>query len=464
MIEPIIEELENGPPPLAIFNSLKIYPYCFFLDSSRGNEKLGRFSFLGCEPFLVFKSKGGSITLETPDGTSDTFKANPFLALKDILRRYKISGHNDKTPFTCGAVGYFAYDLKDFVEDLPDIAVDDLNLPDCVLGFYDCVVTYDNLKKKAYLSSLSIKQLDEFKNRIFKKPVSEIGDFSISLPALKSNFSKSSYVEAVKKAKLYIKKGDIYQVNLSQRFEADLGIMESHLVYSKLRNVNPAPFSSYLGFKDVAILSSSPERFLKKCGRYIETRPIKGTRPRGKDGAEDKLLQRELVGSPKDNAEHIMIVDLERNDLGRICEYGSVRPTESAVVEKYSNVFHLVSTVSGKLKKGIDPVDCLMATFPGGSITGAPKIRSMEIIEELEPVKRSVYTGAIGYISFNGNMDTSIVIRTLLAKGQRAYFSVGGGIVADSVPEEEYDETIDKARGLMLALGISEKLEEQVSA
>lgn len=465
MIEPVIEELDCPPSPMAIFNTLRIYSNSFFLDSPCGHEKSGRFSFLGCEPFLVFKSKRDSVTLETPDGTVETLKANPFLALEDILEKYKTLSGGEKTPFACGAVGYFAYDLKDFVEELPDTATDDLNLPDCVLGFYDCVVTYDNLKKKAYLSSLSAKRLEEFKNRIFKNLSIETAGFPPSRPRpLRSNFSKASYMEAIKKAKLYIKKGDIYQVNLSQRFEADLGIMEPHLVYTRLRNVSPAPFSSYLGFKDVTILSSSPERFLLKRGNYIETRPIKGTRPRGKDEAADKSLERELMASPKDNAEHIMIVDLERNDLGRICEYGSVRPTGSAIVEKYANVFHLVSTVKGILKKGVGPIDCLMAAFPGGSITGAPKIRSMEIIEELEPVKRSVYTGAIGYISFDGNMDTSIVIRTLLVKGRRAYFSVGGGIVADSVPEKEYEETLDKAKGLMLALGAGAKKEELVIA
>ncbi|MFH0764650.1 MAG: aminodeoxychorismate synthase component I [Candidatus Omnitrophota bacterium] len=466
MIEPIIEELDRPPPPEAVFNSLRIYRNSFFLDSSGGSEKFGRFSFLGCEPFLIFKSKRDSVTLETPDGTTEILKANPFLVLKDILEKHKIIAPiGEKTPFPCGAAGYFAYDLKDFVEKLPDTAVDDLNLPDCVLGFYDTVVTYDNLKKKAYISGLSAKRLGEFKKRIFKKEAVRTASFLPPRPRpLRSNFSKASYMEAIKKAKLYIKKGDIYQVNLSQRFEADIGAVKPHLVYSRLRNVSPAPFSSYLGFEDVTILSSSPERFLSKFGSHIETRPIKGTRPRGRNEAEDKLLERELVESPKDNAEHIMIVDLERNDLGRICEYGSVRPAESAVLEKYANVFHLVSTVKGVLKKGVGPVDCLMAAFPGGSITGAPKIRSMEIIEELEPVKRSAYTGAIGYISFNGNMDTSIVIRTLLVKGRKAYFSVGGGIVADSVPEEEYEETLDKAKGLMIALGIEAGKEELVIA
>jgi para-aminobenzoate synthetase component 1 len=268
---------------------------------------------------------------------------------------------------------------------------------------------------------------------------------------LRSNFTKPGYMKIVEKAKEYIDKGDIYQVNLSQRFEADLK-EEPYELYMKLRSVSPAPFASYLNFKDVIIISSTPERFLMKSGLYIETRPIKGTSPRSSDPLADELNEISLKESYKDRAEHIMLVDLERNDLGRICEYGSVKPTEFIALEKYSTVFHLVSTVSGKLKEGVGPVDCLIAAFPGGSITGAPKVRSMEVIESLEPVKRSLYTGAIGYISFDGNMDTSIVIRTIVVKGDKLYFQVGGGIVADSDPEKEYYETLDKAEGIMRAL------------
>jgi para-aminobenzoate synthetase component 1 len=273
-----------------------------------------------------------------------------------------------------------------------------------------------------------------------------------STKKLKSNFSKSDYIKTIEKAKRYIRKGDIYQVNISQRFETEIDSSPENL-YLRLRSVSPAPFASYLGFGDISVMSSSPERFLLKRGGYIETRPIKGTRPRGTSAASDLLLEHELKKSVKDNAEHIMIVDLERNDLGRICDYGTVLPSESAVVEKYSNVSHLVSTVKGKLRREVDPIDCFLAAFPGGSITGAPKVRSMEIIEELENVKRSIYTGAIGYISFDGNMDTSIAIRTLVAKNNKAYFSVGGGIVADSDPESEYQETLDKAAGIFQALG-----------
>jgi len=228
-------------------------------------------------------------------------------------------------------------------------------------------------------------------------------------------------------------------------------------LYKQLRNINPAPLAAYLDFGDAQIVSASPERFLKvdAKNRYIETRPIKGTRPRGRAPAEDERLRQELLDSAKDRAEHIMIVDLERNDLGRVCEYGSVRPAEFISLEEYPTVFHLVSTVSGRLKGDADSADCLMSCFPGGSITGAPKIRSMEIIDELEPTKRSIYTGAIGYIGFNGNMDTNIVIRTFLIKNNKAYFQVGGGIVADSEPEAEYQETLDKARALMQAIGVN---------
>ena len=452
MPSPVIEKIEIPQSPAVIFDALQNYPYLFFLDSALQNKKLGRFSFLGCEPFLVFKSKGDSIALEYSDGKRESFKANPFLALRDIFKKYRCENFNKDLPFTSGGVGYFSYDMKNFIENLPDIAADDLDLPDCVMGFYDVVMIYDHLKNETYISGPSSGRLNEFRDRI-QKCISCESSLLDGTPAkLSSNFSKLEYIKTIKKAKQYIKKGDIYQVNISQRFETDLKMPPSRL-YSKLRAISPAPFASYLGFEDVSILSSSPERFLLKRGDDIETRPIKGTRPRGKNKQSDLLLERELKKSIKDNAEHIMIVDLERNDLGRICDYGSIAPTESAILEKYSNVSHLVSTVSGKLKKRTDPIDCLLAAFPGGSITGAPKVRSMEIIEELEPVKRSVYTGAIGYISFTGDMDLSIAIRTLIVKKDKVYFSVGGGIVADSDPEEEYQETLDKAQGLMLALG-----------
>ncbi|MDD5135815.1 MAG: aminodeoxychorismate synthase component I [Candidatus Omnitrophica bacterium] len=466
MADTIIDNITAHRSPAELFSTLASYPYVFFLDSSLRNRNLGRFSFLGCDPFLVFKSKGDSILLDWADGRKESFKADPFAALRDIFKRYSREETDKRLPFTSGGVGYFSYDMKDFTERLPDIAARDLDLPDCVMGFYDTVIICDHLRNKTYIASSGLpcggsrgksRRSDRLKR--MKERIEKSGDDASSsasqrgkrAAAPRSNISRSAYIGAVEKAKRYIKKGDIYQVNLSQRFEAGLS-MDPAQLYLKLRSVSPAPFASYLGFGDLAILSSSPERFLLKKGRHIETRPIKGTRPRGRTPESDRALERELKKSAKDNAEHIMIVDLERNDLGRVCDYGSVKLSGPPAIEKYANVFHMVSTVSGILKKGTGPIDCLLAAFPGGSITGAPKVRSMEIIEELEPVKRSIYTGAVGYISFSGDMDTSIVIRTLLAKGKKAYFSVGGGIVADSDPEAEYQETLDKAAGIIHAL------------
>lgn len=466
MNTPFIEEIESNIPPHLLFKELQNSPYSFFLDSVIGREKLGRFSFLGCEPFLVFKSKRDSVSLSWNNGRVEKLRSNPFLALKEQFRRFTVSPSTEGEcgiPFMCGGVGYFGYDMKDFIEKLPDVSRDDLYLPDCVVCFYDTVLAFDHLKGKSYLAGVEFKGIRTDAKLKLKAALSSKNSntarecFAKTGVPLRSNFTRADYMKTVKKAKEYIKKGDIYQVNLSQRFEADLK-SEPYELYLRLRDASPAPFASYLNFEDAIIISSSPERFLMKAGSYIETRPIKGTSPRSGDPLADELNEISLKESYKDRAEHIMIVDLERNDLGRICEYGSVKPTEFIILERYSTVFHLVSTVSGKLKEGVDPVDCLTAAFPGGSITGAPKVRSMEVIEDLEPVKRGLYTGAIGYISFDGNMDTSIVIRTIVVKGDKLYFSVGGGIVADSDPESEYAETIDKAKGIMQAIGVdSEK-------
>lgn len=428
--------MTNTVAPHILFKDLEHRPYSFFLDSAAGNKKIAGYSFMGSDPFLVFKSKKDSITLEWAFGKTEKIKGNPFLCLKSLLKRFAVKSEGNDIPFKSGAVGYFGYDMKAFVEKLPDIAVDDIMIPDCIVGFYDKVLVYD---KQTYLPAAR-----------GQPGLSRTGRYKDGYE-IKSNFSKEDYIMTVRKAKEYIRKGDIYQVNLSQRFESRLDA-EPYELYLRLREISPAPFSSYLNFGDCTIISSSPERFLRKNGSYIETRPIKGTMPRSNDPLMDEFNEKELLKSYKDRAEHIMIVDLERNDLGRICEYGSVRPSEFITLEKYSTVFHLVSTISGKLKKNIDAIDCLLAVFPGGSITGAPKIRSMEIIEELEPVKRNIYTGAIGYISFDGNMDTSIVIRTILVKGDKMYFHAGGGIVFDSDPEKEYYETLDKAAGIVQAI------------
>ncbi len=302
----------------------------------------------------------------------------------------------------------------------------------------------------------------EIKNRLNSKSVyisqlHQPADNENLEVVLKPNLSYETYIEAVKKARDYIIAGDIYQVNFTQRFETDLTV-HPYLLHQRLRQINPAPFASYLNFDEVTIVSASPERFLRVDGDQVETRPIKGTNPRGKDATEDAKLAHELTQSIKDRAENVMIVDLERNDLGRVCQYGTIKVTELAVLETFPTVFHLTSTVIGRLRPNISRIDLLKATFPGGSITGAPKVRSMEIIDELEPTRRNAYTGAIGYLSFGSNMDLNIVIRTFLIKNRRAYFQAGGGIVYDSNPEAEYQESLDKAKALIQALRLAPRV------
>ncbi len=466
-MNPIIEEISLSKSAFGIYQLFSEEPYSFFLDSGMDPKKLGRFSFIGIEPFLLFKSKGSDIFVDC-QGWKKHFRGNPFYILKDLLARYKSDFRSRDFPFWGGAVGWFSYDLKGHLEELPDISVCDLDIPDCALGFYDCVLIFDNLDKKTYISSSGFPELGRKRLLRAKARLENLKE-SLSLPlhlrdvewstsgtwnrykGLGSTFTKSQYIDTVLRAQEYIKKGDIYQVNLSQRFQKEL-TMHPFGLYSILRRINPAPFAAYLNFGNVKVLSASPERFIKVIDRNIQTRPIKGTRPRGKNIAEDSLLKKQLTRSVKDRAENLMIIDLERNDLGRICEYGSIRVSEFMICEVYPTVFHLTSTIEGRLRKNKDAMDVLVNCFPGGSITGAPKIRSMEIIEELEPVKRAIYTGSIGYIGFNQDMDTSIVIRTFIIKDGKAYFNVGGGIVYDSDPEKEYEETLDKAKALVEAI------------
>jgi len=359
---------------------------------------------------------------------------------------------------------------------LPSTSLDDLQLPECYLALYDVVLTFDHRDNRGYLASTGFPEeeeerrqrrastrLHDFKERLRCLPssapdMSMAAEEAIHSPSnpvvLRSNFTKPDYLNAVETAREYIAAGDIFQVNLSQRFEGDLS-MPAYDLYQRLRRINPAPFAAYLSFDEMAVVSASPERFLKVTADKVETRPMKGTRPRGRSPAEDERLARDLLESVKDKAENVMIVDLERNDLGRVCRFGSVKVRELWTLEKYATVFQLTSTVEGRLQAGKDRIHLLESCFPGGSITGAPKVRSMEIIDELEPTRRSVYTGSLGYLSFSGEMDLNIVIRTILARAGKAYLQVGGAITYDSGPESEYQETMDKARALFQALGLS---------
>jgi para-aminobenzoate synthetase component I len=490
---PLIEEVFTPLTAPELFELIKDRPYSFFLDSGMDPQRLGRYSFLGSEPFLVMSSQGSEINLISGQ-EHEVQHGNPFDALGKLLEVYKLDHCPAPVPFLGGAVGYFGYDLCHFIERLPSTAIDNLKLPGSYFAFYDTIVAFDHLEKKAYLVATGFPEmeegqrlrrarmrLEEMKDWLCpshsviavsrspeqnegKAKQSRVGDcFVATAPRndrqnkeimLKSNFTPEEYIKAVNRVREYIAAGDVFQVNLSQRFEADLKIPPYEL-YKRLRTVNPAPFASYLNFPGVAIVSASPERFLKVQGELVETRPIKGTRPRGRDSVEDERLAHELTHSTKDRAENMMIVDLERNDLGRVCHYGTVKVTELAILETFPTVFHLTSTVVGRLRRGKSNIDLLKATFPGGSITGAPKVRAMEIIDELEPTKRSVYTGSVGYLSFNEDMDINIVIRTFLIKEGKAYFQVGGGIIYDSDSEAEYRETLDKARALIQALQLA---------
>jgi len=471
---PLVEEVSAPATAPQVFEAIRDRPFSFFLDSGMDPQRLGRYSFIGSDPFLVMKSRGADIGLAGPDGFS-AVSGNPFDLLGEFLQEYRLDANPTALPFVGGAVGYLSYDLGRFVERLPSIAEDDLQLPECYLAFYDSVTVFDHLENRAYVAAtglpdtgdrwgpLAEARLKEMKQRLLQAAAVESREApepdqpAKSPVGLRSNFSHEGYVEAVEAVREYICAGDIFQANISQRFEADMPFAPYEL-YRRLRRINPAPFASYLNFDGVTIVSASPERFLRVRGDFVETRPIKGTRPRGKDAASDRALAQELLNSFKDRAEHVMIVDLERNDLGRVCRFGTVRVSELMALEKYATVFHLTSTVEGRLRPGRGVVDLLKATFPGGSITGAPKVRAMEIIEELEPTRRSVYTGSIGYLGFDGSADLNIVIRTILAMEGKAYFQVGGAVVYDSDPEGEYRETLDKAKALMQALSMTPQM------
>jgi len=466
---PLIEEVSIPLTAPELFELIKDRPYSFFLDSGMDTQRLGRYSFLGSEPFLVMHSRGSEITLIRGQ-EHKVQHGNPFDTIGKLLELYKLEYCPAPVPFVGGAVGYFSYDLCHFVEHLPSTAIDDFKLPECYLAFYDAIFAFDHLEGRAYLVATGFPELDE--GQRLKRAMMRLKEMKTWLhpsppvivfnrsPAqneeitLMSNFTPTEYIKAVDRVREYIAAGDVFQVNLSQRFQADL-VIPPYELHKILRKVNPAPFASCLNFDGVAIVSASPERFLKVQGDLVETRPVKGTRPRGTDPGEDKSLAQELTHSIKDRAENVMIVDLERNDLGRVCRYGTIKVTELAILETFPTVFHLTSTIVGRLRRGKSDIDLLKATFPGGSITGAPKVRAMEIIDELEPTKRSIYTGSIGYLSFNGDLDINIVIRTFIIKEGRAYFQVGGGIIYDSDAEAEYIETLDKAKALIQALQLA---------
>ena len=434
--------------------------YSYLLESVEGEEKIARFSFIGIEPSIVFRSKGSS----------------PLKEISRIMSTFKAAPVGGLPRFSGGLVGYMGYDMVRFFETLPDENPDGLKLPDSIFMLADTLIIFDHLTHKikvvvnAYVqpSAFSIQRSE----KIYKNTVKKIENIierlntplkkhrprarKIKSHRIRSNFTKREFEKSVREAKKYITSGDIIQVVLSQRFETQLN-SDPLDVYRALRSLNPSPYMYYLNFGDVKMIGSSPEILVRCEDKKVQVRPIAGTRPRGKDEDEDKKLEKELLGDIKERSEHIMLVDLGRNDIGRVCRSGTVKVSEFMFVEKYSHVMHIVSNCQGRLAEDKDIYDVLKAAFPAGTVTGAPKIRAMEIIDELENTKRGPYAGAVGYFSFSGNMDTCINIRTIVVKGKKAFIQAGAGIVADSVPSKEYQETVNKAKAMIKAIEIANR-------
>lgn len=452
----IIEKIKSSKSANDLLLALNNQQYPYFLDSGMHNNNLGNYSFVGVNPKFILKSKNNKIWTVDGDGTEKLLEGNPF----DVLQSFYLEHHKEidlPLPFIGGFVGYLGYDLCHFVEKLPRTTEDRVNIPDMYFGFYQGGFVVDHVQDKTYVTDIN----DDGNGQARIEKLLSLIEVEVAVepylsprksPAsIQSNFEKEPYKEAITKVKNFIRSGDIYQANMTQCFSGDME-GDALSLYQKLRSLNPAPFASYMDFGEGQIVSSSPERFIKIENGKIQTRPIKGTRPRGKTPEEDAQNREDLRQSEKDQSELLMIVDLERNDLSRIAKVGSVEVTELFKIEEYPTVHHLVATVEAEVAEGLTPIDVIRATFPGGSITGAPKIRAMEVIDELEPTSRNLYTGSIGYIGINGVTDLNIVIRTFVCKDGTAYFQAGGGIVWDSVEEEEYHESLDKARALKRAL------------
>ena len=439
--------------------------YSCLLESVEGGETVGRFTFLGFDPAEIFRSRGRSCSVETKNGR-ETFEANPIEALRKRISRYKPVRVPGLPPLVGGAIGYFAYDMVRLIERIPATGDDELKLDDAVMMFFDGLIVFDRVQHRIWIVQNvltdgpdSLKQkYDQAVRKIrgirrkLEQPVPKLPRSNhVAAPRFTSNFTRARYIAAVKRAKEYIRAGDIFQVVPSQRFSARDSV-DPFEIYRALRVVNPSPYLYLLRLGDVAVVGSSPEMLVKVQGRDAFYRPIAGTLPRGRNEEEDRQFEKKLLADPKERAEHIMLVDLGRNDLGRVCEYGSVKVDRLMFVERYSHVMHLVSSLRGRLRKDVDCLDALMACFPAGTLSGAPKIRAMEIIDELEPTRRGIYAGAILYLDFSGNLDSCIGLRTLVAKNGRIHIQAGGGVVADSVPAKEYQETMNKARALMVAV------------
>jgi para-aminobenzoate synthetase component I len=462
-MRPILQPIQTSHTPESLVESLRGERGVVLLRSGGFDSPQARYSFVTARPFLTFRSFGSRCELDAPH---QALFGNPWQVLEALMSRYELLDEID-LPFPLGGCfGFWGYDLKNFVEPkLPRTAVNDLALPDCQTGFYDSLVVFDHRLDRVWIISTGLQpdgarnraqaraQLEYWKARLQTAPITaRPGARPAFLPGpIDSNLARSEFIAKVERVREYIRAGDIYQANLSHRLTARVELSAWDF-FQRLSDVSPAPFAAWLDFEDFQICSSSPELFLRLSGTHIQTRPIKGTRPRGCDATRDAQLTYELQTSAKEMAELVMITDLLRNDLGKVCEYGSVQVPELVRLERYAHVQHLVSTVAGRLRPDQTHFSAFASCFPGGSVTGAPKIRAMEIIDELEPLTRGPYTGAIGYLGFNRESQLNIAIRTAVCQPGAIHFHVGAGIVADSVAEAEYDETMAKAGGFRAAL------------
>ncbi|MBT3349766.1 MAG: anthranilate synthase component I [Nitrospinaceae bacterium] len=480
-IIPVYREImADMETPVSAYLKIADDPYSFLLESVEGGEKWARYCFLGSRPFAIFESKGREVRI-TRQGKSESYKTDdPIEALREMMKNYRCVDVPGLPRFWGGAVGYFSYDMIRFIERLPDEAVDDLGMAESCFMFTDTMIIFDHVSQRMKVVAMAhlgegdpeaayndaVARVDALVERVNGPRVSPpaepqdppskdlSGEPVVNMPGLNSSFSKDEFEERVAETVEMIHAGEAIQVVLSQRLESALDV-HPFAIYRALRTVNPSPYMFYLTLGETTVVGASPEVLVRLEDDLVEVRPIAGTRRRGANEAEDLALEEELLADEKERAEHIMLVDLGRNDIGRVCERGTVKVTEQMTVERYSHVMHIVSNVVGKLEEGKNAYDVLRAAFPAGTVSGAPKVRAMEIIDEKEPVRRGPYAGAVGYLGFDGNMDTCIAIRTLYAREGKLYLQVGAGIVADSKPEFEYEETINKARGTLRALEVA---------
>ena len=467
--------LSDALTPVSAFHLLDTGGHACLFESVVGGEKVGRYSFLAVEPFMEFTARGNQVVIRGESGNEQFDCSDPLDELRRRLAPFKAAHLPALPPFTGGAIGYAGYDVVRYVEQLPDAPPDDRGLPDLSFAFYDRMVVFDNVSKALFAVAMArpdktggdakaayndaCRRVDDLVERLSTPtslPPADIAAGGADKLAWKSNFEQAAYEAAVRQCVEYIRAGDIFQVVLSQRLELDLNC-DPFEVYRTLRVVNPSPFMFFVRTPELTLVGSSPEIMCRVVDGRVTVRPLAGTRKRGLTDEEDARLAEELLADPKERAEHVMLVDLGRNDVGRVARFGTVKLSDVMVIERYSHVMHITSNVTGELKPECDAFDALKACLPAGTVSGAPKVRAMQIIDQLEPHRRGPYAGAVGYFDYSGNMDTCIALRTLVVKGNRAYVQAGAGIVADSDPQSEYEETLNKARGLLKAIEITQK-------